>query len=437
MAHNQIKQYAWNHSLVKSRGPRNRRAMTAVQWALATLLMAAGWRAHDAFLIPSTLMPVRRASSASVLRPLLSLAPRQPLSLRCSPDDARDDAAGEEEHNEAGHPEGGAEEKDEALVSLSETDAAMVARINEAANGKGEARTRRQRTFQLAWKQKFKGKGVQFNTPTKEEVEAKLGHEIETEQGQLRDLRARASMLASRLEAAVSEERYSEAAQMRDELQLLRLRDPLHLREHLWSQMERAGESGDFSRAAALRVQVQEVQSLLPQYQLGGEWEGIYASHGKETVLVRYEGSTLVAVKLTGDENVPKGEITFTADLSPDGLLGPVGADEVNHPAEKIRMVLEGHLENIVAIKGQGQVAKPGFKSPQFVEGQMLVFEEGIIGFIFLPLAAMIIFEKHTDPAEEQKNIGERAGSSPSLDPEQMRKDPQEGDSTPRDRDLF
>ena len=28
---------------------------------------------------------------------------------------------------------------------------------------------------------------------------------------------------------------------------------------------------------------------------------------------------------MTGDDNVPKGEITFTADLSPEGLLGPVG----------------------------------------------------------------------------------------------------------------
>jgi hypothetical protein len=44
----------------------------------------------------------------------------------------------------------------------------------------------------------------------------------------------------------------------------------------------------------------------------------------------RYEGSTLVAVKMTGDDNVPKGEITFTADLSPEGLLGPVGTHSQN-----------------------------------------------------------------------------------------------------------
>ena len=132
----------------------------------------------------------------------------------------------------------------------------------------------------------------------------------------------------------------------------------------------------------------------------------------------RYEGSTLVAVKMTGDDNVPKGEITVTADLSPEGLLGPVGThsqnvlaivtsyskctqaltflefllgrDALTHPAEKIRLVLEDHLDHIIAVQGKGQVAKPGFKSPQFIDGQLLIFEEGVLGFIFLPLASMI-----------------------------------------------
>ena len=48
---------------------------------------------------------------------------------------------------------------------------------------------------------------------------------------------------------------------------------------------------------------------------------------------------------MTGDNNVPKGEITFTADLSPEGLLGPVGRDSLSHPAEKIRLVLGTHSQ--------------------------------------------------------------------------------------------
>jgi hypothetical protein len=53
-------------------------------------------------------------------------------------------------------------------------------------------------------------------------------------------------------------------------------------------------------------------------------------------------------------------------------------------------MVLEGYLDNIIAFKGRGQVAKAAFKSPQFIDGQLLVFEEGVIGFIFLPLVSAI-----------------------------------------------
>ena len=88
-----------------------------------------------------------------------------------------------------------------------------------------------------------------------------------------------------------------------------------------------AGKAGNLSSAVNLRVSVAALEAFLPQYQLGGEWEGIYASHGKETVSIRceiynvgvcvcarahvsirYEGSTRVAAKMTGDNHVPKGE---------------------------------------------------------------------------------------------------------------------------------
>ena len=38
---------------------------------------------------------------------------------------------------------------------------------------------------------------------------------------------------------------------------------------------------------------------------------------------VTYSGDRLIAYKVTGDKNIPRGEITFTADLSPfsDELL--------------------------------------------------------------------------------------------------------------------
>ena len=279
------------------------------------------------------------------------------------------------ENNEQEAPTGGA--------NISGSDASPDLSIPQ---GRSRNQIRTKKAFQLAWKQKFLGKGVDLTIPPKEEAFAKLNRNIETNQKSLQDLRVRCAMLASRLESAVREERYGEAAQCRDQLQQLRLQDPMQLRQHLWSEMEEAGKADNLGKAVSLRLSVQEVERYMPQYKLGGEWEGIYASHGKETINIHYEGSTLVAVKMTGDDNVPKGEITFTVDLSAEGLLGPVGRDAVTHPAEKIRMVLEGYLDNIIAFKGRGQVAKAAFKSPQFIDGQLLVFEEGVIGFIFLPL---------------------------------------------------
>ena len=279
------------------------------------------------------------------------------------------------ENNEQEAPTGGA--------NISGSDASPDLSIPQ---GRSRNQIRTKKAFQLAWKQKFRGKGADLTIPPKEEAFAKLNRNIETNQKSLQDLRVRCAMLASRLESAVREERYGEAAQCRDQLQQLRLQDPIHLRQHLWSEMMEAGKADNLGKAVSLRLSVQEVERYMPQYKLGGEWEGIYASHGKETINIHYEGSTLVAVKMTGDDNVPKGEITFTVDLSAEGLLGPVGRDAVTHPAEKIRMVLEGYLDNIIAFKGRGQVAKAAFKSPQFIDGQLLVFEEGVIGFIFLPL---------------------------------------------------
>jgi hypothetical protein len=60
----------------------------------------------------------------------------------------------------------------------------------------------------------------QFARGSLEEARTKLGREIETEPHALQDLRARVKMLQSRLAAAVTEERYSEAAALRDELRV-------------------------------------------------------------------------------------------------------------------------------------------------------------------------------------------------------------------------
>lgn len=74
---------------------------------------------------------------------------------------------------------------------------------------------------------------------------------------------------------------------------------------------------------------------------LSGEWIGHYRGHFDEVVRIEQQGPTLVAVKITGDDFVPAGEITWKADLQ-TGL-------------------------------GEGQVAEREFRNPRFIPGRLTI----------------------------------------------------------------
>jgi len=133
--------------------------------------------------------------------------------------------------------------------------------------------------------------------------------------------------------------------------------------------------------------EAQEARECLPQYNLQGLWVGKYGDHGYEMVNVTYVGDTLIATKVTGDKNVPKGEITFTANLHPSakgrGELDPI---ELSDMASK----QWGH-KHLPRFPGQGQVASEGFVNQQWMEGQLILVGE-YFSFAWIPIGHQIFF---------------------------------------------
>ncbi|RAL11351.1 F-box protein [Aspergillus homomorphus CBS 101889] len=137
-----------------------------------------------------------------------------------------------------------------------------------------------------------------------------------------------------------------------------------------------AGRNETLSTFATLDPEVYTPTQRKP-YQ--GIWVGDYSAHGCEFLLIlqrdRCDGpvsvaepidgeevtlkGSLEAIKLTGDPNVPRGEISFAADdLGPDGL---------------VRIADEGLFQGARIVRSRGHVAGLGFRDDTFISSQLIL----------------------------------------------------------------
>lgn len=90
---------------------------------------------------------------------------------------------------------------------------------------------------------------------------------------------------------------------------------------------------------------------------LCGEWIGRYPGLFDETVRITRNGHRLEALKITGDEHVPAGEITWRVDLR--------------------------------TLAGEGQVAEREFRRPRFVPGHLEILRHDLIVFHWVGIGAV------------------------------------------------
>ncbi|KAL7553914.1 hypothetical protein ACHAWF_017265 [Thalassiosira exigua] len=181
------------------------------------------------------------------------------------------------------------------------------------------------------------------------------------------------------------------AEEMERDLRTIRGRDAEFMYAVSLELIERAEADGDEEEARNYKVQAEEARLCIPQLNMHGLWVGKYGEHGYEMINVTYSGDTLIATKVTGDRNVPKGEVSFTADLSPrissgtNDLLAlePI---ELNHKAARQwgKRYLPRHV-------GKGQVASEDFSNAQWMEGQLILVGR-FFSFAWVPIGHQVFF---------------------------------------------
>lgn len=192
-------------------------------------------------------------------------------------------------------------------------------------------------------------------------------------------------------------------------LRRARARDPAHVYRVVGGAGRSAAAAGQRAQGARFREESLRARRMLPQYNLEGLWVGRYGA-GFEMINVTYSGDTLIAYKVTGDNNIPRGEVSFTANLSPHrdprDALDPIVLSD--GAAEK------WGVRRLSRFPGRGHAAEPGFRNPHALAGQLVVIgaEGAYFSFAWVPLEHQIFFGR---PSPELALRMLREGGAPGL----------------------
>jgi hypothetical protein len=141
-----------------------------------------------------------------------------------------------------------------------------------------------------------------------------------------------------------------------------------------------------------------------------------YGHHGYEIINITYSGDSLVAYKVTGDKNVPRGEITFQVNLDPFPLRAAGhSSSTVDQQLQPIALTEKAAKKwgtsELPRYRGLGQVAEPGFSNSQWMDGQLIIIGEEYFSFAWVPIEQQIFFGRPS-PELALKMLRESSGAS-------------------------
>lgn len=127
-----------------------------------------------------------------------------------------------------------------------------------------------------------------------------------------------------------------------------------------------------------------EAREFLPHLNMEGLWVGNYGeSKGLQLVNITYSGDKMVATKVTGDVNVPRGETSFTVNVRPSNATA----------LPPVKLITDHRRGEFRRFPGRGQVSRKFFKDSRFVEGQMILFETRF-SFVWIPTKHHVLFHR-------------------------------------------
>lgn len=212
---------------------------------------------------------------------------------------------------------------------------------------------------------------------------------------ELWDLRTQLNNLSARLMSAITEGEPDVEEMTRERLREIEKLDPELVYMIELAELDQAAGEGRHEDAKKHQSKALAARSCLPQFNLEGLWIGKYGAHGYEMVNITYVGDTLIATKVTGDKNVPRGEITFQIDLHPmPRNSSPMGQQHEQLAPIKLtnKAARKWGTRELPRYSGLGRVAEEGFRNAQWMDGQLIIIGDEYFSFAWVPAELQIFF---------------------------------------------